>query len=670
MTNLKVRSAIVLSLTIAATHNPGKAEAQSAITPEEFARIHSTVTFDLIAEHTFVARRGMVRETRWDRLTPPQNAELPGFSTTGKTFLAEVAGETANSRTLFIATSENLLYQTTVTGGQPTPAPQLIGGYNWMGGRIQSLSGFLYNGVAHAVVLMTTGDVWWITPSAAQRIVQTYAPDIGGPRFISAVVPTNGRPDIFIGPYFFGGIYRIRDILGSKLFDFVAHPGSTNTLAGLDAQLGLFRPRVVFADTLGNVSLVTYDSADRNFTVENNVLHLDGTVNGLNAFSPVANDTIYVHAFNAEGTISAFARSEVQPYFDVVRFDTYDLATGLNDSRCVPGGPDSVTFTSFGSRTTINNSPSTVYLPYPENVRLEYALIWGGAPTSLTMNVDGVEFQQNVNGFLSTTHASRIATIDNDGELQQVASVTGPCGRVRLRTTMRTIAPTAPSIQRFSMEPRSLFQFWTVNIVRGEDVVFTYAATADAKCDPRVIVTGRPDRSPSQVVFSRVSPTLSASFSTYPDEDTDYQMVVECQGTGLRATAQTVLNVNVIYGSPGGAQTFSELMTRYGIITSGWVPFYSELEQINGRLTGLYNPNPFDTLLLVRFNRTTADCGNPSAVIALGPQSRTTDMHALFGTASPPLQYLRVVACLVTPPNSPPPSTNYSPYITYEYEVF
>lgn len=638
-----------------------------ALTPEEFNRVSSVATIQLNNnKHTFVAHHGRVRETRWTETAWPTAGDIPGFTSPGRIYLSDVSAETGTTRTLYLATSENYLYEATVRDGQATSTLRLLGNYSWMGGNIQGLSAFQSGSTRYAVVLMSTGDIWWITQNSAQRIAQTHTPATGGPRFVSAVVLPTGRVDIYIGPYFFGGIYRIRDALGTKLFDFVT-PIASSALVAMDAHRGADEARVVFADTSGNVHLITNAADDQSAVREDNIAHLDGPITGLHLYSATGASEINIQAIEASGKISAFGRSVWAPYFDVSRFDTYDPTTGANDSFCIPGSLDWVGITGFNARSPLDNSVGRVFLPYPDRVRLEYSLVTGGSPISVPVTAAGVQLRENLGGYLQPTSLSREILIHDAAGLHQTISVDAPCGRVRRVTSMTTVAPTAPTIQRFSMEPHTLLHYWLAHIDPGESVTFAWAITADTKCDPRVLITGRSES--GRVLSQFEAHTTNGYTPSYPEENTDYTLTVKCRGTGLTATAPTVLNVNIneVEPPPSGPQSYAVLMTRQPIITSSYVPFRADFSAYNGQLTGLYNPSYYDTLYVVRSgNYTTANCNNPSAVVALPPRGRTTNLQAIFGVASPSTQSLSVAACLYTPS---PISPEYAPYLTFEYTL-
>lgn len=659
MTDRSVRWLTLTFLTVAAL------DAQ-ALTQEEFNRVSSIATIEMNTKHTFVAHHGRVRESRWTETAWPAAGDIPGFTSQGKIYLSDVSGESGSTRTLYLATSENYLYEATVRDGQATSTLRLLGNYSWIGGNIQGLSAFQSGGTRYAVVLMSTGDIWWITQNSAQRIAQTHTPATGGPRFISAVLLPSGRADIYIGPYFFGGIYRIRDALGAKIFDFVT-PIASSTLVAMDAHRGADEARIVFGDTSGNVHLITNAANDQSAVREDNIAHLDGPITGLHMYSAAGASEINIQAIEASGKISAFGRSVWAPYFDVSRFDTYDPTTGANDSFCIPGSLDWVGITGFNSRSPLDNSVGRVFLPYPDRVRLEYSLVTGGSPISVPVTAAGLQYPESLSGYLQPKNFYRELLIHDDAGLNQTISVDAPCGRLRRVTSMSTVAATNPTIQRFSMEPHTLFQYWLANIDLGDYVTFAWQITADTKCDPRVIITGRADRD-GRVTYVFEQAARFGNTTADPQEDTDYQLTVECRGTGRTATAPTVLNVNINEEElPSGAQSYSVLMSRQPIITTSYVPFFAELRANNGRLTGLYNPSFDQTLLVVRAgNFTTAQCNNPNAVVAIPPRTRVTNLAPIFNVASPSTALLQVSACLYSPS---PISPEYAPYITFEYNL-
>ncbi|UGS34917.1 hypothetical protein DSM104329_01299 [Capillimicrobium parvum] len=86
-------------------------------------------------------------------------------------------------------------------------------------------------------------------------------------------------------------------------------------------------------------------------------------------------------------------------------------------------------------------------------------------------------------------------------------------------------------------------------------------------------------------------------------------------------------------------------------VTQGWVPYAGAFGAgTQGKLLSVQNANSTATLLFVRPNHSTTECGDPSATIPVSPGATMTrdQMKALYGAESPRLG-VTFLACLITP---------------------
>jgi len=86
-------------------------------------------------------------------------------------------------------------------------------------------------------------------------------------------------------------------------------------------------------------------------------------------------------------------------------------------------------------------------------------------------------------------------------------------------------------------------------------------------------------------------------------------------------------------------------------ITQGWIPYLGTFGAgSQGRLLTVQNASQSATLLFVRPNHSTTECGNPSATVPVAPRASLTpaQMTELYGSATPRLG-VTFLACVTTP---------------------
>ena len=91
--------------------------------------------------------------------------------------------------------------------------------------------------------------------------------------------------------------------------------------------------------------------------------------------------------------------------------------------------------------------------------------------------------------------------------------------------------------------------------------------------------------------------------------------------------------------SPGGVKTASVTLTAQPII-QGYVPFLGSFgDNVRGTLTKVSNPFPDIVVNFVKPGRSTNNCGDPAAIVTLGPRETLTsaEMTAAFGASAPRL---------------------------------
>ena len=98
----------------------------------------------------------------------------------------------------------------------------------------------------------------------------------------------------------------------------------------------------------------------------------------------------------------------------------------------------------------------------------------------------------------------------------------------------------------------------------------------------------------------------------------------------------------------GGVHTASVGLNAQPIV-QGYIPFLGYFGgNVRGTLTKVTNPFSSVAVMFVKPNRSTNDCGNPSAVVPLSPSKTMTsdEMKAAFGTSAPrlPVTFLACAA--------------------------
>lgn len=114
------------------------------------------------------------------------------------------------------------------------------------------------------------------------------------------------------------------------------------------------------------------------------------------------------------------------------------------------------------------------------------------------------------------------------------------------------------------------------------------------------------------------------------------------------------INLGWLEQSPPIAQTFSLALDAQPV-TQGWIPYLGTFgRNTRGKLLAAQNASSTATLLLVKPGRSTTQCGDPSATIAVPPRGliKGEALQSLYGTATPALP-VTFLACVTSPGTAP-----------------
>ena len=108
------------------------------------------------------------------------------------------------------------------------------------------------------------------------------------------------------------------------------------------------------------------------------------------------------------------------------------------------------------------------------------------------------------------------------------------------------------------------------------------------------------------------------------------------------------INLGWLSGPGGETRSFSVAMSAQQVV-NGWVPYLGSMAG-PGHLLSVQNASQTATLLFIKPGKSTTDCSDPMATVAVGPRASMTadQMKTLYGSASPPLP-VNFLACLTTP---------------------
>jgi len=110
------------------------------------------------------------------------------------------------------------------------------------------------------------------------------------------------------------------------------------------------------------------------------------------------------------------------------------------------------------------------------------------------------------------------------------------------------------------------------------------------------------------------------------------------------------INLGWLENTAPGSQSFSVGMSAQQI-TNGWVPYLDSFGQnTNGNLLSVQNASQTATLLFVKPGKSTTNCSDPTATVAVAPRAMMSadQMKILYGSATTKLP-ITFLSCLTTP---------------------